>query len=214
LFGKKKSKKMVSRVLENKKVKAILIAAGILLGIYLAIGSAINRIYVNKLTVENAWLALKQNCDYRLELLADWVNFLKHYAPSATGVLEDLNQAYMSAKKNQYTYKILTEKEKLQAFVNSQQDISLSLQKMYNILSEHPELLQNTDFVALNNETETVELQIVYTARALNDTVLLYNASITGTPGGWVNLFLHYSPLYTFTFPAVVITPKTSPRPR
>lgn len=199
---------MASRVLENQKVKAILIAAGILLGIYLAIGSWINRIYVNKQTVENAWLALKQNCDYRLELLADWGSFLKHYMPGATSVLEDLNQAYVNGKKNQYTSKILAQKEMLQAFVNSQQNITLSLQKMYSVLSEQPELLQNRDFAILNNETEMVELQIVYTARALNDTILNYNTSISGVPGGWVNLFLHYSPLYTFTFPAVVITPK------
>jgi hypothetical protein len=199
---------MASRGLESRKIRTILIACGALLAIYLAIGSWVERIRNNKQAVENAWLVLKQNCDYRVELLADWGNFLRHYLPQAMLNLKELETVYNESKKSKVTAQILYQKEDLQKFVNLQQAVSDALQKMYALLNGYPSLLSNHDFEVLNSETEMVELQIVYASKALNQNIENYNVSLKGLPGGWVNAFLKYPSYYTFSLPAMVLTPK------
>jgi hypothetical protein len=196
---------MASRVLENRKVKIILIAAATLFAIYLAIGSWVNRIYVAKQTVDNAWTALKQNCDHRVELLSEWGSFMIRYSPEATATLQELKNAYALGKQENFTVNILHQKDSLQRFVNVQQSITLSLQKLYAFISSQPTLLANPDFKTINNDTEVVEIQIVYTAKRLNESIAGYNDIITTVPGRWVNIYLKYPPFFTFTLPASAV---------
>ncbi len=202
-------KEMASRVLENRKVKIIFIAAATLLCIYLAIGSWVNRIHVNKKFVDNAWYTLKQNCDKRVELLAGWGRFITQYSPEATLTLQELKNAYAMAKQEHFTVNMLSGTDTLQRFVNVQQNITVTLQKMYTVISAQPALLANPGFSALNNDTQMVELQIVYTAKQLNESIEHYNKGLIEIPGRWVNTFLKYPPLLTFSLPEMTQPGKT-----
>jgi hypothetical protein len=189
---------MPSRVLESRKIKFILIAAGSLLAIYLAIGSWLNRIYISKQLVDEAWIVFKQNVDHRLELVLQWDAFIKHFRPESSVLLRDLAIQYQTAKHTKVTDKVLQNKEALQRFVNDQQSITHQFSLITTTLQGDTALANNPNFQLLKSELDLVQSQMIYTSKTLNQNIIRYNVSITEVPGSWVNLFLKYPLLFTF----------------
>ena len=178
-------------ILKDPKVKVSLIVVGVAILLYLLTGSWLNNIHNSQKTVHNNFLSLKQNCEQRLAMIPQFVQLIRALAPSAQALEQQLIQAYILASKYPIDEGILTDATLMQTFVSNQMQIANALALMAAQANNYPALADNRQFVMLRMQLQSLDQQIQYMSVLLNQSILIYNSSLTGFPKAWLNsLFL------------------------
>lgn len=176
--------------LKNPKAKIGLIAAAIVIGIYLLTGSWLNSINTYEQTINTNFVSLKENCDRRTALIPRFIELLQYFAPNSQDIQRQMNQVYQQAK-TPTEMSILTNKEQMQAFLSRQTQVTQVLNYMVTQADNTPAISQNRQFLLLKMQLLSLEQQINYTVVILNQSIIIYNSFLTGFPKEWLNtLFL------------------------
>jgi LemA protein len=148
-------------------VLAIVAIAGFLLvGIFNNITSLENR-------VANALSQIDVQLKKRGDLVPNLVNTVKGYAEHESGVFE----AVTKARSMLQTANTVEEKSAASSALSG------ALRTVFAVAENYPELKADTSFLNLQSELSDLEGKVAYSRQFYNDTVLMYNNSITTIPG-------------------------------
>jgi LemA protein len=148
-------------------VLVIIVAVGFLLvGIFNSITSLENR-------VANALAQIDVQLKKRGDLVPNLVNTVKGYAAHESGVFE----AVTKARSMLQTANTVEEKA---AASNA---LTGALRTVFAVAENYPQLKADTSFLNLQSELSDLEGKVAYSRQFYNDTVLMYNNSITTIPG-------------------------------
>ena len=145
-------------------ILAALVFVGI--GIFNNITSLENR-------VANALSQIDVQLKKRGDLVPNLVNTVKGYAEHESGVFETVTKARSMLQTAN------TVEEKAAA----SSALSGALRTVFAVAENYPELKADTSFLNLQSELSDLEGKIAYSRQFYNDTVLMFNNSITTIPG-------------------------------
>jgi LemA protein len=144
----------------------VAIVAFVLVGIFNNITSLENR-------VANALSQIDVQLKKRGDLVPNLVNTVKGYAEHESGVFETVTKARSMLQ----TANTVEEKS---AASNA---LTGALRTVFAVAENYPELKADTSFLNLQSELSDLEGKIAYSRQFYNDTVLMFNNSITTIPG-------------------------------
>lgn len=190
-------------LLKNHKIKIALMVIGVILLIYLAMGSWLSKIHLAEKKVNNAWGLLIENCNHRVEMIPQFIQIIQTYAPQAQELLEPLNKAYHGAKNYKVPDDVLSNPKEEQAFSGIQRSVFEALTKMEAKAASYPDLGQNRQYFMQKMLLVGVEEQIIFATALLNKEISNFNYFLSGFPQGWANsLFLNEKlkyPIFVYT---------------
>ncbi len=149
----------------------------IILGILAALVFVGISIYNNITSLENRVANALSQIDVQLkkrgDLVPNLVNTVKGYAAHESGVFETVTKARSMLQTAN------TVEEKAAA----SSALSGALRTVFAVAENYPELKADTSFLNLQSELSDLEGKVAYSRQFYNDTVLMYNNSITTIPG-------------------------------
>lgn len=146
----------------------IIVALIIILFIYY-----FNRIVVLSNRIENAYSQIDVQLKKRNDLIPNLVATVKGYAKHEKGIFEELAKARAE----------MTKATNLQTKFKASDAISNALKNIFAIAENYPLLKANENFKELQQELSDIESKIAYTRQFFNDSVLVYNNTVTTVPG-------------------------------
>ena len=181
-------------ILKEPKVKATLIALGVVVALYLLTGGWLNNIRTTSTTIHNNFVSLKDNCEHRVALIPQFIQLLQYFAPGSHDLQQQLNIVYQAAKEP-ISESILTDKAGLQAFIAHQREVTQILSYMVLQANNTPSIAQNRQYLMLRMQLMSFDQQIDYAVVLLNQNIITFNSLITGFPKEWLNaLFVGEKP--------------------
>jgi LemA protein len=144
----------------------VVVIGFVLVGIFNNITSLENR-------VANALSQIDVQLKKRGDLVPNLVNTVKGYAAHESGVFETVTKARSMLQTAN------TVEEKAAA----SSALSGALRTVFAVAENYPQLKADTSFLNLQSELSDLEGKVAYSRQFYNDTVLMYNNSITTIPG-------------------------------
>jgi LemA protein len=135
----------------------------------------INRIVVLSNRIDNAWSQIDVQLKKRADLVPNLVETVKGYAKHEKGIME----AVTKARENML--KAGTPQEKIKAGTA----LAASLRSVFAIAENYPDLKASDNFKLLQEQLEGIENKIAYSRQFYNDSVMIFNNTITTIPGTW-----------------------------
>jgi LemA protein len=135
----------------------------------------INRIVVLSNRIDNAWSQIDVQLKKRADLVPNLVETVKGYAKHEKGIME----AVVKARENML--KAGTPQEKIKAGTA----LAASLRSVFAIAENYPDLKASDNFKLLQEQLEGIENKIAYSRQFYNDSVMIFNNTITTIPGTW-----------------------------
>jgi LemA protein len=129
-----------------------------------------------KLRVENNFSQIKIQCKKRFDLVPNLVETVKGYATHEKETLENVTLARAAGSTANSVREL--------AQANNQ--LTQTLNKLFALGEQYPELKANTNFLMLQNELVDIEKAIAAARSFYNDSVMIYNTAVKTFPG---NLF-------------------------
>lgn len=176
----------------NKTVKTLLIAGGILLGIYLfliqpVIGSY-NGLVQKDEKVKAQWAQVENVYQRRSDLIPNLVNTVKGYANFEKETLTQVIEARSKATQTTIDPTKMTP-ETLKQFQSNQDGLSSALGRLMVVVEKYPELKANQNFLELQSQLEGTENRITTERRLFNESANDYNTYRRNFPrniiAGW-----------------------------
>lgn len=181
----------------DHRFKIALIAVGVGVFLYLAIGSWSSKVNSAERKVHRAWIVLNQSCEQRVQLLTQFVQLIQTFAPQAQEVLQPLIKSYEGAANYKATEKILSDQSATQEYITLQKNIYIALMQMEVKAPNYPDFGQNRQYFMLKLQLQGIEQQIIFAMENLNQGIDELNYYITGFPFNWANtLFVRAKPRY------------------
>ena len=149
-------------------VIAIIVALFVIMVIYYY-----NRIVVLSNRIDNAFSQIDVQLKKRNDLIPNLISTVKGYAKHEKGIFEELAKA----RTEMTSAKGVKEK-----FIASDH-MSNALKSIFAIAENYPVLKANENFIELQRELSDIESKIAYTRQFFNDSVLIYNNTVTMFPG-------------------------------
>lgn len=194
LSRKMKREVSLNWIFNTTKGKILIVFIALSIGIYLTLGSWINRIHLAERKINSTWAQLKQNCDQRTQLLPQFVQLIQSYAPEAQDLISKLDQSYQISSKNHPSWDTFTTAQNLNEFTSLQANVLEALKDMDGKSARYAALAQNRQFLMLKMEWEGLDQQIQTSVKKLNQNIEDFNRLILGFwPGLINNLFIHES---------------------
>lgn len=191
----------IEAFLKNRHVKRGLILIGAFLVVYLWVASWLSKIHLTEQKIQQFWAILKENTDRRVDMLPNFVQLVQDHAPEAQDVLHGLTKSYVDAKNFKVPDdQILNSAQAAQTFAHNQQQISDALSLMKKQAPLFPSLEQNKQFAMLTTYVITLEQQIDFSVKALEQQIKYYNFQITTFPQNLANLIYRFKPKYQVNF--------------
>lgn len=191
----------IHELLKHRNVKRGLIVVGAILVIYLWVASWLNKMQLTEQKIQQFWVLLKENTDRRVDILPQFVQLVETYAPQAEEVKAVLTRVYVQAKKVDGSEQILNVPQSAAAFTQAHQQVSQALWYMEQQAPRFPALAQNNQFAMLTAYVNSLNQQIEFSMRALEQQINYYNFQITTFPQNMINfVYPHYKRKYIVDF--------------
>jgi LemA protein len=142
-------------------------------------GCGLNSVPTAEEQVNAAWGNLQADYQRRADLIPNLVNTVKGYATQERTVLIEVTQARASATQIKLSPGDLSDPQKVNAFNDAQNRVTLSLQRLQEA---YPDLKSNQNFLALQDQLEGTENRINASRRDYNEAVQAYNTRIRTFP--------------------------------
>ena len=142
-------------------------------------GCGINSVPTAEEQVNAAWGNLQADYQRRSDLIPNLVATVKGYAQQEKSVLTEVTQARASATQIKLSPGDLSDPQKVSAFNDAQNRVTLSLQRLQEA---YPDLKSNANFLALQDQLEGTENRINVSRRDYNEAVRQYNTTIRTFP--------------------------------
>jgi len=142
-------------------------------------GCGINTVPTAEEQVNASWANLQADYQRRADLIPNLVATVKGYAQQEKSVLVEVTQARASATQIKLSPGDLSDPQKVGAFNDAQNRVTLSLQRLQEA---YPDLKSNQNFLALQDQLEGTENRIEVARRDYNEEVRKYNTLIRTFP--------------------------------
>ena len=142
-------------------------------------GCGLNSVPTAEENVNAKWGDLQADYQRRSDLIPNLVATVKGYAQQEKSVLTEVTQARASATQIKLSPGDLSDPQKVSAFNDAQNRVTLSLQRLQEA---YPDLKSNANFLALQDQLEGTENRINASRRDYNEAVQAYNTRIRTFP--------------------------------
>jgi len=132
-----------------------------------------NKIVVLSNRIDNAFSQIDVQLKKRSDLIPNLVATVKGYAKHEKGVFDDLARARAA----------MVGATNLDAKFKASDMLSNALKSIFAIAENYPTLKANENFIQLQQELSDIESKIAYTRQFFNDSILVYNNTVTLFPG-------------------------------
>ncbi|KGL49587.1 LemA family protein [Porphyromonas cangingivalis] len=133
-----------------------------------------NGLVVQEENVENAWGNVQTQYQKRMDLIPNLVNTTKGYATHEKETLEGVINARSKATQVTIDPTNLTP-EAMKQYSAAQGEVSQALSRLLVTVERYPDLKANQNFLALQNQLETIENQISVERKTFNERVTEFN---------------------------------------
>lgn len=134
--------------------------------------------------VSTTWAQVQNQYQRRFDLIPNLVNTVKGYASHEAETLEKI--VAERAKMGGSVTINANDQEALNRFMEQEQKITSSLQRLMAVTESYPDLKANQNFLALQDELEGTENRIATERKRFNDSVQIYNSYIRRFPNNFI----------------------------
>ena len=165
----------------KKGLIALIVVGVIVVGGFLWIKGAYNRMVVEDENVSSAWAQVENVYQRRADLIPNLVETVKGYAEHESSTLENVVAARAKATQVTVDPENLTP-EALAAFNEAQGELSSALGRLLLIQENYPDLKANQNFRDLQAQLEGTENRIATERMKFNEAARSYNTMIRRFP--------------------------------
>lgn len=165
----------------KKGLITIIILAVVLIGGFVWVKGAYNKMVVEDENVGAAWAQVENVYQRRADLIPNLVATVKGYAEHESATLENVVAARAKATQVTVDPSDLTE-ESLAKFNEAQGELSSALGRLLLIQENYPDLKANQQFIELQAQLEGTENRIATERMKFNETAKAYNTLIRQFP--------------------------------
>lgn len=165
----------------KKGLIALIVAGVIVVGGFLWIKGAYNRMVVEDENVSSAWAQVENVYQRRADLIPNLVETVKGYAEHESSTLENVVAARAKATQVTVDPENLTP-EALAAFNEAQGELSSALGRLLLIQENYPDLKASQQFMELQAQLEGTENRIATERMKFNEAAKTYNTMIRQFP--------------------------------
>ena len=139
--------------------------------------------------VQESWAQVQTVYQQRADLVPNLVETVKGFAAQERTVLEEVTRARASVAGMKVTPEVLNDPALLRRFQEAQNQLSGALSRLLVTVERYPELKSNQNFLALQNQLESIENRVANERRRFNESVRAYNTAVRSFPSGLVASF-------------------------
>ncbi len=165
----------------KKGLIALIVVAVVLLGGFVWVKNAYNKMVVEDENVQAAWSQVENVYQRRADLIPNLVATVKGYASHESETLENVVAARAKATQVTVDPADLTP-EAVAKFNEAQGELSTALGRLLLIQENYPDLKANQNFLELQAQLEGTENRITTERMKFNDTAKAYNTLIRKFP--------------------------------
>jgi LemA protein len=165
----------------KKGLTVLLIVAAVVLGIFLWVKGAYNKMVTADEGVQAAWAQVENVYQRRADLIPSLVATVKGYAQHESETLENVVAARAKATQTLVDPSDLSE-EAIARFNEAQGELSSALGRLLMIQENYPDLKANQNFSELQAQLEGTENRIATERMKFNETARAYNTLIRKFP--------------------------------
>ena len=165
----------------KKGLTVLLIIAAVVLGIFLWVKGAYNKMVTADEGVQAAWAQVENVYQRRADLIPNLVATVKGYAQHESETLENVVAARAKATQTLVDPSDLSE-EAIARFNEAQGELSSALGRLLMIQENYPDLKANQNFSELQAQLEGTENRIATERMKFNETARAYNTLIRKFP--------------------------------
>lgn len=165
----------------KKGLTVLLIVAAVVLGIFLWVKGAYNKMVTADEGVQAAWAQVENVYQRRADLIPNLVATVKGYAQHESETLENVVAARAKATQTLVDPSDLSE-EAIARFNEAQGELSSALGRLLMIQENYPDLKANQNFSELQAQLEGTENRIATERMKFNETARAYNTLIRKFP--------------------------------
>jgi LemA protein len=140
-------------------------------------------------TVQESWAQVQTVYQQRADLVPNLVETVKGFAAQERTVLEEVTRARANVAGMKVTPEVLNDPALLRKFQEAQAQLSGALSRLLVTVERYPELKSNQNFLALQNQLESIENRVATERRRFNESVRGYNTAVRSFPGSLVASF-------------------------
>jgi LemA protein len=171
---------------------AFLVVGVIALVVILGLGWAVsvgNRLVGMDQAVQESWAQVQTAYQQRADLVPNLVETVKGFAAQERTVLEEVTRARASVAGIKITPEVLNDPAQLRKFQEAQSQLGGALSRLLVTVERYPELKSNQNFLALQNQLESIENRVAVERRRFNESVRAYNTTVRSFPASLVASF-------------------------
>jgi LemA protein len=169
----------------------VLILAGIVLILLVAVWFIYNRMVSRRNAVDNSWAQIETALQRRHDLIPNLVESVKGYAAHESQTFEDVTSARSGA--------ITAQAPPTQAV--AEDALTAAIGRLIAVAEQYPQLRATENYQQLQSQLSETEDQIAITRRVYNDTVQTYNTLIQQFPAVVLANAFHFEPRQFFDAP-------------
>jgi LemA protein len=139
--------------------------------------------------VQESWAQVQTVYQQRADLVPNLVETVKGFAAQERTVLEEVTRARASVAGMKVTPEVLNDPGLLRKFQEAQNQLSGALSRLLVTVERYPELKSNQNFLALQNQLESIENRVANERRRFNESVRASPPAVRSFPSGLVASF-------------------------
>ncbi len=165
----------------KKGLIGLLIAAAVILGLFVWVKNTYNGLVTADEGVKAAWSQVENVYQRRADLIPNLVATVKGYASHESSTLEAVIEARAKATQVTVNPDKLTE-ESIAAFQSAQGELGNAIGRLLVSVEQYPDLKANQNFLELQAQLEGTENRITVERQKFNDTAKAYNTQVRSFP--------------------------------
>ncbi len=165
----------------KKGLIGLLIAAAVILGLFVWVKNTYNGLVTADEGVKAAWSQVENVYQRRADLIPNLVATVKGYASHESSTLEAVIEARAKATQVTVDPDKLTE-ENIAAFQSAQGELGNAIGRLLVSVEQYPDLKANQNFLELQAQLEGTENRITVERQKFNDTAKAYNTQVRSFP--------------------------------
>ena len=165
----------------KKGLIGLLIAAAVILGLFVWVKNTYNGLVTADEGVKAAWSQVENVYQRRADLIPNLVATVKGYASHESSTLEAVIEARAKATQVTVDPDKLTE-ENIAAFQSAQGELGNAIGRLLVSVEQYPDLKANQNFLELQAQLEGTETRITVERQKFNDTAKAYNTQVRSFP--------------------------------
>ena len=165
----------------KKGLIGLLIAAAVILGLFVWVKNTYNGLVTADEGVKAAWSQVENVYQRRADLIPNLVATVKGYASHESSTLEAVIEARAKATQVTVDPDKLTE-ENIAAFQSAQGELGNAIGRLLVSVEQYPDLKANQNFLELQAQLEGTENRITVERQKFNDNAKVYNTQVRSFP--------------------------------